>query len=126
MRTEKTRIEFDFEGTHYCLEYTARSLKKLESAGVKISKLDDMIFTAPEIIFRGAFYANHPKVEERTVKKIYQALKRTSDGAEPEYDEETGKEIDALSDALAAMLTEAVEELTGRGEQGNLTWKITR
>lgn len=125
MKTEKTKIEFDFDGEHYKLEYTARSLKRLERNGVKISKLDDMVFSAPEILFRGAFYANHPNVTDRTVTKIYNALKRSSENEEVEYDED-GNEVDALTNCLAEMLKEAVDELTGRGEQGNISWKITK
>lgn len=125
MKTEKTKIEFDFEGDHYILEYTARSLKKLERSGVKISKLDEMIFSAPEILFKGAFFANHPNVADKTVTKIYNALKRSNEGAEVELDED-GREVDALANCLAEMLKEAVDELTGRGEQGNISWKITK
>lgn len=125
MKSEKTRIEFDYKGEHYRLEYTAASLKKMERAGVKLSKLDEMVFSAQEIIFRGAFYANHPTVSERTIHDIYMALKRTNEDAEAKYDED-GKEIDELSEVLVEMLQEATEEITGRGREGNVTWKVTK
>lgn len=124
MRSERTKIEFNYNGKPYCLYYTANSLKKLERAGVKFNKLEDMVFTAPEVLFRGAFYANHPSETEKTIHEIYLALKRTADGAEPEYDED-GKEIDLLAQTLGEMIAEAVEEFTGRGKEGNVVWKVT-
>ena len=123
MNSEKTRIEFDYSGTHYVLEYTAASLKKMERKGVKFAKLDEMIFSAPETIFRGAFEANHPNVDDKLVKRIYKELKRTADDMEPEYDED-GNEVDSLSFTLGQMLKEAVDELSGRS--GNVSWKVTK
>ena len=123
-KSERTKIEFDYGNKHYCLMYTANSLKKLERNGVKFNKLEDMVFTAPEVLFRGAFYANHPTESERTIHEIYLALKRTAEDATPEYDED-GHEIDLLAQTLGDMIAEAVEEFTGRGEKGNVAWKVT-
>lgn len=122
-KSQKTRIEFEYGGKHYTLEYTANSLKKLERMGVKFSKLDEMVFSAPEVLFRGAFLARHPSETEAKIHEIYQALKRTAEDEEVEYDDE-GNEVDALQNALAEMLAEAVEELSGRG--GNASWKVTK
>lgn len=121
----KTRIEFDYEGQHYRLEFTAASLKRMEREGVKLAKLDDMVVSAPETLFRGAFYANHPTVNSKKAGAIYKALKRTAEDTEPELDED-GRETDALNDALAQMLSEAVDELNGRGEKGNVSWTVTK
>lgn len=124
MKSERTKIEFDYGGKHYCLYYTANAIKKLERSGYKLNQLADMVFTAPEIIFRGAFYANHPTENERTISEIYQALKRTAEDAEPEYDED-GREVDLLAQTLGEMLSEVAEEFLGRGEKGNVNWKVT-
>ena len=122
-KSEKTRIEFDYDGRHYKLEYTANSLKKLEQSGVSFKKLEDMIFTAPEVLFRGAFYANHPAESEKKIREMYKALRRTMDDEEAERDDD-GEETDLLIDTLAEMIKEAVEEISGRG--GNVAWKVTR
>lgn len=121
--SNKTKIEFNYNGKHYVLEYTAASLKKMERSGVKFSKLDEMVFSAPEILFRGAFYANHPTESPVTIHEIYKALKRTADDEEPKYDED-GNEVDALIVALGSMIEEAVNEWNGRS--GNSGWKVTR
>lgn len=120
--SERSSIEFDYNGRHYKLMFTANSIKKMERAGVKFAKLDEAVFTATETIFWGAFLANHPSITRREANEIYRALKRTADNAEPEYDDD-GKEVDALQEALAAMINEAVDELSGRG--GNVSWKMT-
>ena len=122
-KSEKTRIEFDYDGRHYKLEYTANSLKKLEQSGVSFKKLEDMIFTAPEVLFRGAFYANHPAEAEKKIREMYKALRRTMEDEEAERDDD-GEETDLLIDTLAEMIKEAVEEISGRG--GNVAWKVTR
>lgn len=124
MRSSRTKIEFDYNHKHYCLMYTGNSLRKLEQSGVNFNKLQDMIFTAPETIFRGAFYANHPDVPKKTIEEIYEALKRTAEDAEPEYDED-GNEVDLLAQTLGEMVAEAVDEFTGRGKEGNVVWKVT-
>lgn len=121
--SNKTKIEFDYNGKHYVLEYTAASLKKMERSGVKFSKLDEMVFSAPEILFRGAFYANHSSENPATIHEIFKALKRTADDEEPTYDED-GNEVDALISALGSMLEEAINEWKGRS--GNSGWKVTR
>lgn len=122
MNSSRTSIEFNYEGKHYKLEYTANAIKKMERSGVKFAKLDDMVLSAPEILFRGAFYANHPATDEKTIRKIWGELKSTAEGMEPEYDED-GNEIDAVSFTLARMLKEAITEMSGR--TGNLEWKVT-
>lgn len=122
-KSEKTRIEFDYDGKHYKLEYTANSLKKLEQSGVSFKKLEDMIFTAPEVLFRGAFYANHPAESEKKIREMYKALRRKMEDEEDERDDD-GEDTDRLIDTLAEMIKEAVEEISGRG--GNVAWKVTR
>lgn len=124
MNSKRSCIEFDWQGRHYKLEFTAQSLKKMERAGVKFAKLDEMIFSATETIFWGAFLANHPTITRKETNEIYRALKRTAEDGEVKYDED-GREVDALQEALATMLTEAVDELSGRGKEGNVSWKIT-
>lgn len=121
--SNKTKIEFDYGGKHYVLEYTAASVKKMERNGVKLSKLDEMFFSAPEILFEGAFYANHPNTERRLIREIYKSLKKTADDEDPAYDED-GNEIDSLKEILGIMIREAVDEWSNRS--GNSSWKVTR
>ena len=118
------QINFDYNGKHYCLEYTRESVKQMEAAGFNMNDMGDKPATRIEQLWQGAFLANHPNEPESKIREIYKSLKRTAEDAEPEYDED-GHEIDLLAQTLADMITEAVDELTGRGNTGNVTWKVT-
>jgi hypothetical protein len=122
-RNEKTRIEFDFKNKHYVLEYTAASIKKMESEGFSITKLGDRIFTDTELLFYGAFLANHQGITRKQVREIYQELAKTAEDEEPVLDDD-GNEVDGLTTILGEMLNEALEEMMNRG--GNVSWKVTR
>lgn len=125
MRNESTKIEFDYGGDHYCLQFTAASIKKMEEDGFKFGKMDETILTAPEKLFSGAFIANHKRVPESKRHEIYLALSRTMEGEDPVIDD-NGREVDALTNALAEMLSEAIDDIMGRGEKGNVSWKIVK
>ncbi len=124
-KNEKTRIEFDANGKHYKLEYTLNVLKKLDHDGYGLEKLQEMVFTAPEILFRYAFVANHPTESKRVIHELFNSLKRSAEDTPVEVDDE-GRPVDALMSTLGEMIAEAVEELSGRGEKGNVDWKVTR
>lgn len=122
----KAKIEFDYDGTHYVLEHTAESLKKAEKLGLlKFGKFDEMILTASENMFKSLFIKNHPTTSDAKRHEIYIALKRTeeeSNGVADEY----GEISDELNEAVAEIINEAVEEITGRGKKGNISWKMTK
>lgn len=121
MKNERTKIEFDYNGKHYVLEYTADSLKRMERAGFDFSSIDKNIVTSTEDAFYGAFLAHHPNTPAKERKAIYQALSRHGENDESE---ETN---DGIAEALAQMLAEAFEEIASRGKSsGNVSWKITK
>lgn len=122
-RSEKTRIEFDFDNVHYKLEMTAASLKRAEREGINLGNLSQMPFTAPETVFWIACLANHPTMSRKNASKIFKALKRTAENQEAEYNED-GEEEDALAEVLLMMLDEAAEELNNRS--GNVSWSVTK
>lgn len=121
----KSKIEFDYNGTHYTLEHTAASLKKAEKMGLlQFGKFDEQILEAPEKMFKSLFICHHPNTADSLRHEIYNALTRTEDGKDATYSED-GDEVDALTEAVAAIINEAVEEIAGRGKQGNIGWKMT-
>lgn len=122
-KNERTRIEFDYENTHYILEYTAASIKRMEADGIKFGKMGDSIFTNTEKLFYGAFLEHHPTMNRKKARDIYKALSKTAEDAEPEFDDD-GKPVDGLTAVLTEMLNEAMDEMLDRG--GNVSWKVTR
>jgi hypothetical protein len=122
-KSERTRIEFDYDGTHYILEYTAASIKKMEADGIKFGSMGDSIFTNTEKLFFGAFQEHHPTTSRKKAKEIYRALSMTAEDEEPETDDD-GNPVDGLTKVLTAMLDEAMDEMLERG--GNVSWKVTR
>lgn len=110
-KNSKTKIKFDYNGTEYCLEYTADSLKRMEKAGFNFAKIEDKALTAPEELFYGAFIANHITTSPKKKEEIYKALQA-----------ECGDEN--LFDVLFDMVSEALAELTNK--QGNVTWRVER
>lgn len=117
----KSKITFDYEQMHYTLEFTAASLKKAEKMKLlQFGKIEETVLNAPEDMFKAAFLANHPTVSDAEKHKIFLALTRRADGEEDNGDDDT----DGLVDALVDMINEAVDEITGRGKQGNVKWKV--
>lgn len=107
-----TKIEFEYKGKNYTLQYTADSLKKMEEQGVDFTALGKKILTAGETLFIGSFIANHPETPRSFAKEIYQEIKGEAEGGE------------ALDDVLFEMFNEAIAEITQRS--GNLGWKVTK
>jgi hypothetical protein len=112
MKTEKTRIEFDWEGKHYVLEYTADSIKKMEKRGFDISKIDERLLSLAETLFCGAFIANHDDVNEIKRREIFKELSASDEDGH------------GIEDAIAEMFREAVEEM--QSHRGNVKWRMTR
>ena len=122
----KSKIEFDYEGIHYVLEHTAASLKKAERLGLlAFGKLDEMVLSAPENMFKSLFLCNHPTTSDAKKHEIYLALTRTEDGKSETKDDD-GEIVDELGSAVISIINEAVDEITGRGKKGNISWKMVK
>ena len=109
----KTKIEFEYEGVDYTLEFTAASLKEMEERGFDFAHMDTKALTAAEELFCGAFIANHRTTPRATREKIYH-----------EFAESAEDEDIKIADVLGQMLTEALEELTQH--KGNIKWKVAK
>ena len=118
MKNSKTKIEFDYSGKHYVLEFTADSIKKMEKAGYDFSSIDKKICTSTEDAFCGLFIAHHADTPMKLRKEIFGSLSRHSE------DDNAEEEEDGLASVIAEMLLEAFDEIGGRS--GNVDWKIVR
>lgn len=113
MKTEKTKIQFEWEGKPITLEYTADSLRKMEERGFDITKVEKRLLTFGETLFCGAFIANHDDIEESVRREIFHEI-----GASAEECDEN------IDDVLAKMFEEAINEL--QSHRGNLKWSVRK
>lgn len=69
------QINFDYNGKHYCLEYTRDTVKLMEAGGFNLNDMGDKPATRIEQLWAGAFLANHRKVSNSVVKELYGKMK---------------------------------------------------
>lgn len=93
----------DEYGNKYKLEFTKKTIIRMESAGFSIEDFDKMPVKQISLLVHGAFMANHPSVKEETVEKIYDSL----------------KDKNGFLEKLAEMYAEHAEKLV---EEGNADW----
>ena len=121
---DNMRIEFDYEGKHYILEFTPSSIKKMESQlGVSFANFSDKVFTNSEKLFEGAFLEHHPTVSKKKIAEIRKALELTADGEEPDENDD-GEVVSSLNRILIEMIGKTMEEINNVG--GNVKWTVTR
>ena len=121
---DNMRIEFDYEGKHYVLEYTPASIKKMESQlGVSFTNFSEKVFTNSEKLFEGAFFEHHPTTSRKKIAEIRKALQLTAEGEDPDENDD-GEIISSLNRILIEMIGKAMEEINNVG--GNVSWTVTR
>lgn len=104
------QINFDYNGKHYCLEYTPESIKQLESAGFTLNDIQDKPATRIEQLWAGAFLANHRRVSNTIQKEIYKSM----------------KDREKLVHALTEMYMNTLNYLMpDEEESGNVEWTAT-
>lgn len=104
------KIEFNFEGKDYTLEYNRNSVALIERQGFCIDELAKKPALMLPMAFEGLFYKNHKSVTRETIEKIYEKM--------------TNKE--ALMKTIADMLNETYTSLQSEPDEkeGNIDWKI--
>ena len=101
------QITIKYEGTDYTLEYTRKSIQKMEAQGFNIGGISDTPMTTLPKLFAGAFLAHHQFVRQETIDAIYALL--------PDKEGLIGKLSEMYSEPLQALLAEPKE--------GNLKWE---
>jgi len=104
-------IEFDYDGKHYCLEYTPDTIKTMENHGFNISEIGDKPATRIEQLWTGAFLANHRKAAgDGIAMKIFGKMKNR----------------EALLRKLTEMYNNTLEYLLpDEDDEGNVEWTTT-
>ena len=110
--TDVNQINFDYEGRHYCLEYTRDTIKQMEGAGFRMNDIGDMPATRIEQLWQGAFLAHHRKTSLNIIKDMFYEM--------------TDRE--ELMKVLATMYNNTLSYLMPDNEEnpGNVKWTASR
>lgn len=103
------KIEFEYEGTKYCLEYSRDAIKVMERQGFDLNKFMSQPMTSVDLAFEGAFLKNHRNIKATKVKDIYQALGNKNELA--------NELLDMISETYNSLFED--EENSGK----NIEWK---
>ena len=111
MNKPVNQINFDYNGKHYCLEYTREAVKRMEAAGFKPGESGSTPLIELDMLWAGAFYKNHRKESSRVVETLLDKM----------------KDKDRLLEALRTMVTETYNSLMEpeEGDEGNVEWTAT-
>lgn len=105
------QINFDYDGKHYCLEFSREAVKRMEAAGFKPGESGSTPLIELDMLWAGAFYKNHRNVSSRVIEKLL---------------DEIGNQ-DKLLETLRIMVSETYNSLRSDDEdnEGNLKWTAT-
>ena len=105
------QINFDYDGKHYCLEYSREAVKRMEAAGFKPGESGTTPLLELNMLWAGAFYKNHRNTSSRVIEKLL---------------EQIGNQ-EKLLETLRIMISETYNSLRNDDEdnEGNLKWTAT-
>jgi len=105
------QINFDYNGKHYCLEYSREAVKRMEAAGFKPGESGSTPMIELDMLWAGAFYKNHRRESSHVIEQIL------------------GKMKDKLKllEVLRSMVAETYNSLMNEdeGDEGNVEWTAT-
>ena len=104
------RIEFNYKGTDYVLEYNRKSVEFMERQGFIISELATKPMLMLPMAFEGLFFKNHKNIKKSEIDEIYDQFKNK----------------ESLISTIAEMLNETYNTLQSEpdGNEGNIDWKV--
>lgn len=65
-------IEFSYNDKDYTLEYTRKTLEKMEADGIVLAEMNTKPVTILPKLFEYAFYAHHKRIKKSEVEEIFQ------------------------------------------------------
>lgn len=108
---QRNQIKFTVDGVDYTLEYTPRSVRKMEENGFDFSNMESHIVNVPYDLFRGAFISRHNYVPIEKRDELYEILKNTNIKGQ------------SLLECLSEMLKDELEYIVSK-PKGNVEWTM--
>ena len=103
------KLNFEYKGKEYTLEYTRESIKQMEREGFVASDIATKPMNTLPQLFAGAFKAHHKfDTKQKQIDEIFSMFKSKN----------------ALIEKLAEMYAEPLEELMDDSDEGNaIAWE---
>lgn len=102
------QLRFTYDGKDYCLEYTRKSVERMEKGGFKASDMEDKPMTTLPALFAGAFLANHPFAKQDVIDAIFSKM--------PNKTELIGKLAEMYNEPIMTLIDDPEET------EGNVDW----
>lgn len=105
------QIKFSHNGKEYTLEFTRKSIERMERQGFKINEVVDKPMNTLPTLFAGAFIAHHPFLKREVIDEIFDKITNKAE----------------LIDKLIEMYSEPIAALTDEpeGNEGNVSWEAS-
>ena len=69
-----SKINLNYEGKDYCLEYNRQSVRTMEAQGFVLEDVTKMPMTMIPHLFSGAFIKNHKGMKRQLIDDIFDAI----------------------------------------------------
>lgn len=102
------QLNFTYQGTDYCLEFTRKSVEQMERNGFVASDIQDKPMTVLPALFAGAFLANHRWAKKEVIDEIFSKMTNKIDLI--------GKLSEMYNEPIMALVDEPDEA------EGNVDW----
>lgn len=102
-------LTIEHEGKEYTLEFTRRSVERMEKEGFVASDIISKPVSTLPVLFEGAFYAHHRHIADDVREAIFKKIPNKSDFLT--------KLAEMYNEPIDALLAEPDE-----GDEGNVTW----
>lgn len=103
-------IKLTFEDKEYTLEFTRKTLEKMEADGIYIAELQNKVVTTTVNLFRYSFFANHKRMKNEEIERVYNKISKKQE----------------LIAKLTEMVMDTLNSLYEEPEEKNaITWTAT-
>ena len=113
-----TKINIEYNGNDYTLEFTRNAVKQMEQQGFVLEKISEQPMTMVPMLVYGAFAKNHKGIKRSLVDEIYEHIS-----------DKIGDGDNGFIHALLEMYAETVNTLTDNEsvDEGNkAVWKVQK
>ena len=113
-----TKINIEYNGNDYTLEFTRNAVKQMEQQGFVLEKISEQPMTMVPMLVYGAFTKNHKGIKRSLVDEIYEHIS-----------DKIGDGDNGFIHALLEMYAETVNILTDNEsvDEGNkAVWKVQK